>query len=94
MDQDNFASLFHKSNSLCQEKDCVNKGVYGVLGMGEKLKYCALHKESDMIHLCSKKCEFDGCYTTSPVFNYPGCKIGKYCAMHKLHGMINVKASM
>lgn len=40
----------------------------------------------------SKKCDFEGCSTVTPVFNYPGTKVGVRCAVHRVDGMVNVKS--
>jgi len=39
-----------------------------------------------------KKCDFEGCTTITPVFNYPGTKVGVRCAVHRADGMVNVKS--
>lgn len=39
----------------------------------------------------SKVCENTECKSLSPVFDYPGGK-GRFCGVHKLEGMLNVKS--
>lgn len=39
----------------------------------------------------SKVCEHAECKSLSPVFDYPGGK-GRFCGVHKLEGMLNVKS--
>jgi len=48
-----------------------------------------MHKESGMIDVVNKKCEFDGC-AIHPVYNIIGSKIGKFCFKHKIDGMIDI----
>jgi len=52
-------------------------------------KFCKMHKESGMIDVVNKKCEFDGC-AIHPVYNIIGSKIGKFCFKHKIDGMIDI----
>jgi hypothetical protein len=36
-------------------------------------------------------CEFLGCETKYPSFNFLGEKKGRFCSNHKVTGMVNVK---
>lgn len=58
-------------------------------GRGIPLTRCVSCKEEGMIKI-SGTCIEEGC-STSYCFNFPGEKIGKYCAKHKKVGMIDVK---
>ena len=57
---------------------------------GQRPKYCGKHKEPEMINVVSKKCEYPGCGSLNPSFNYPDQTKGKYCGKHKEPEMINV----
>jgi hypothetical protein len=43
-----------------------------------------------MVNVNAKVCEHDGC-TKQPHFNDPGERAGRFCAAHKLDGMVDVK---
>ena len=73
------------------EKDCQIRASYGK--PGEKLGYCANHKEADMIDLTNKLCEGkDGerACTKAPSFGFEKKK-PRFCFDHKLEGMENVR---
>ena len=42
-----------------------------------------------MVDVKSKKCERSGC-NKRPTFNFDGERTGRFCAQHKLDGMVNV----
>ncbi|CAN0489037.1 unnamed protein product, partial [Hapterophycus canaliculatus] len=44
---------------------------YGI--EGTRPRYCAKHKNSNMMNLARKKCDFDGCLA-QPTFNSSGQK--------------------
>ena len=46
-----------------------------------------------MVDVKHKVCEHEGC-TKVPYFNEPGQKAGRYCAAHKLRGMVNVRSKL
>jgi hypothetical protein len=43
-----------------------------------------------MINVQNKVCEHDGC-TKRPHFNTLGKRAGRFCAVHKVDGMVDVK---
>ena len=57
---------------------------------GEKARFCADHKEPNMINVTNKKCEVDGCEKI-PTYNVRGKKKGRFCADHKESNMVDVK---
>ena len=70
----------------CQATDCKTRASYGE-ELGEKT-HCAKHRTLTMLSLTGTLCAF---CTTRASYNYVGEKMGIYCQMHKLHGMVNVK---
>jgi hypothetical protein len=39
-----------------------------------------------------RRCESEGCESLNPIFNFPGQKMGRFCANHKQDGMEDVKS--
>ena len=72
----------------CHNKNCTKYSMYNY--QNSKPKYCAKHKEIDMINVKNKRCLFDECDKIAG-FNYIGEKGGKYCAKHKKDNMIDIK---
>ena len=72
----------------CLEVGCTNQPSYGF--RGEKILYCASHKQTDMIDLKNIYC---GTCNTLANYGIPGgppvC-----CAEHKTEGMINVRSAV
>ena len=62
--------------------NCTKKATFNILG--EKAKYCATHKEPDMVDVLNKKCE---CNSSQPRWNFPGLK-PICCVSCKKEGMI------
>ena len=62
--------------------NCTKKATFNILG--EKAKYCAEHKEPDMVDVLNKKCE---CNSSQPRWNFPGLK-PLCCVSCKKEGMI------
>jgi hypothetical protein len=54
-------------------------------------RFCAQHKESNMVDVKSKRCESMGC-TSSPSFNIEGASAGRFCSTHKESNMVDVKS--
>lgn len=53
-------------------------------------KYCADHKETNMMSVRSDKCAQPEC-SKQPCFNLPDELLGKFCASHKTCEMVNVR---
>ena len=62
--------------------NCTKKATFNILG--EKAKYCAEHKEPDMVDVLNKKCE---CNSSQPRWNFAGLK-PICCVLCKVEGMI------
>ena len=59
-------------------------------GLPEKpARFCRDHQTDGMTNVHFKKCEHDGCASTSRSFNLPGLK-GAFCKKHKTIEMVNV----
>ena len=77
--------------AICTGDDgkCGKWACFNHIGM-KPGRFCAKHKEDDMINVVDKTCEFENC-NVRPIYNIPGMKIARFCAKHKEDGMINVK---
>ncbi len=95
--QKNKDELVDLKNRFCiyieNNKRCKIRASFGFPGGVEE--YCAGHGKqisSLIIQNYKKYCERLGCDKT-PIFNYEGEKLGKFCFQHKELKMINVKSS-
>ena len=61
---------------------------------GQRAQYCATCKEPEMIDVRNKKCEYPGCGSLNPSFNYPDQTRGRFCGKHKEPEMINVRSKI
>jgi hypothetical protein len=68
---------------------CGKRASFNISGES-KGRFCAEHKEPNMVNVKDKTCEFDGC-TTIPIYNIFGETTGRFCAAHKEPNMIDVK---
>lgn len=76
-------------NVLCQQEGCSFRANYSM--KGTPAMYCSKHK---MIGMCSRQsCLYGDCKVIAG-YNYPGETLGKYCATHKLDGMVNLRMRM
>lgn len=66
----------------CVNENCNKKATFNI--QGEKAKYCATHKEINMIDVVNKKCE---CNSSQPRWNLPNLQ-PKFCVLCKTEGMI------
>jgi hypothetical protein len=73
----------------CKYPGCVTQPTWGY--PGESPQFCKTHHEIQMEDIINKRCAFDNCDIITPVFNYKGEKVGKYCQKHALENMINVR---
>lgn len=71
----------------CIHLDCNKVPSFGTIN-GKPL-YCLEHKPLDSFDVSHKLCEFTNCIIR-PIYNYLGIKGGRYCAEHKLYGMIDI----
>ena len=62
--------------------NCTKKATFNILG--ERAKYCATHKEPNMVDVLNKKCE---CNSSQPRWNFEGLK-PICCVLCKKEGMI------
>ena len=62
--------------------NCTKKATFNILG--QKAKFCAEHKDPDMVDVLNKKCE---CNSSQPRWNFPGLK-PLCCVSCKKEGMI------
>jgi translation initiation factor IF-3 len=72
----------------CLNSTCKKTPAYGVINTKTAL-FCAEHKESDMVNVKSKKCQYPACKKI-PVFGTAGTKVAIYCAEHKESDMVNI----
>ena len=73
-------------NAICIFEGCNKRPNFSF--KGQPVRYCSIHKLSGMCNRNS--CQFGEC-TIGANYNYPGEASGKFCASHKLDGMINVR---
>ena len=71
----------------CIHLDCNKQSSFGTSN-GKPL-YCLEHKPLDSFDVSHKLCEFSNCIIR-PIYNYFGIKGGRYCAEHKLNGMVDI----
>jgi hypothetical protein len=72
----------------CIQEGCSIRAEFNVLG--EKPKYCNIHKKDNMIKLINNwVCETEGC-DKEPRYNIKGEKKGRFCQIHKTSSMINI----
>lgn len=55
-----------------------------------KGRFCAKHKEPQMVDVKNKHCEADSCNTT-PLYNIIGEKKARFCGKHKELLMVDVR---
>lgn len=72
----------------CIEPECKRHRIYGYAG--ERRLYCKIHKKPNMLDLMHKRCEEPGCDTFA-FFGYADDRKKRFCASHKLAGMISLK---
>jgi len=68
--------------TICVNENCNKKATFNILG--EKAKYCATHKDDDMVDVLNKKCE---CNNSQPRWNFSGLP-PICCVLCKKEGMI------
>ena len=68
--------------TICINENCTKKATFNILG--QKAKFCAEHKDPDMVDVLNKKCE---CNSSQPRWNFPGLK-PLCCVSCKKEGMI------
>ena len=68
--------------TICVNDECSKKATFNILG--KKAKYCATHKEIDMVDVLNKKCE---CNSSQPRWNFINLK-PICCVLCKTEGMI------
>lgn len=78
-----------RRNRYDQCEQCTKISVFNLPGL-KKGRFCAEHKEEDMINIASLKCKYESCQT-QPCYNFPGILYPEYCTKHKMDGMINVR---
>lgn len=66
---------------------CARKAHYGL--EGEEPQYCRDHQKAGMVNVSFRRCDFEGCTSTSRAFGFPGQK-GTRCKKHAESGMVNV----
>lgn len=78
--------MIHLLHQMCAEPGCTG---YAILNYpGEKPKYCVNHHLPNMVNVMRRRCEATGC-SKLPIYNFPDLDKGRYCAAHKLEGMIS-----
>ncbi len=55
--------------TICVNENCTKKATFNILG--QKAKFCAEHKDPDMVDVLNKKCE---CNSSQPRWNFEGLK--------------------
>ena len=73
---------------MCIYAECKRTSMYNF--EGHKALYCSSHKQSEMVNVHHKKCNFSGCRKI-PTCNFKGETKGLYCFEHKIDKMINIK---
>jgi hypothetical protein len=68
--------------TICVNEFCSKKATFNILGL--KAKFCAEHKDPDMVDVLNKKCE---CNSSQPRWNFKGLK-PLCCVLCKKEGMI------
>ena len=68
--------------TICSNENCNKKATFNILD--QKAKYCATHKDPDMVDVLNKKCE---CNNSQPRWNFPGLQ-PLCCVLCKKEGMI------
>jgi len=68
--------------TICSNENCNKKATFNILG--QKAKFCATHKEIDMVDVLNKKCE---CNSSQPRWNFPNLQ-PICCVLCKKEGMI------
>ena len=74
----------------CEKPGCKTFPIYNMPGITPGI-YCFKHKETDMVDVKSKGCEYPGCPVTNPCFNIRGMTSGRFCEPHKDDGMVDVR---
>jgi hypothetical protein len=77
-----------KSKKLCEHEGCDKYSTYNFIGESKR-RYCAGHKQPNMVNVVSKKCEHENC-NKQPAFNNPGETNRRFCDGHKQPDMVNV----
>ena len=87
----------HKCDEQCEVDDAeiMNPMIYSEHdysneGMLEKHRSSYSVNKRDSV--CAKSCEFDGCCSIAPNYNFPGSSFGRFCGLHKVQGMVNLKS--
>ena len=81
------------SGLLCVHEGCKKSASFNLRGMTSR--YCMTHKTPEMINIYREKklCYDEGC-SLSASFNFPGKKVARFCSLHKVKGMINLKSPL
>ena len=74
------------NHPLCEAEKCETRPSYNLRGMS-KPRFCAKHKEADMIIIYNTTCEM---CDKSACFNIKGAKDARFCLTHKEEGMVDV----
>jgi hypothetical protein len=82
--------MVNVKSKQCEQDGCITRPTFNTKGES-KGRFCADHKEPNMVDVISKQCEQIGC-TKQPKFNTEGESKGRFCITHKQDGMINVLA--
>lgn len=79
----------YREKKLCRHEGCLLTCSFNF--PGKKVpRFCALHKEKDMINIKTPLCFVEGC-PIQPYYNWQGQKKGKFCTTHKEEGMVNLQ---
>ena len=77
-----------KSCKECEEDGCNTHPSFNFENE-KKARFCASHKEENMVNVISKKCEFENC-KIYPTFNFKNEKTRRFCTTHKEENMISI----
>ena len=80
-----------KSHQICNVDGCETRAYFNIEGSTHG-RFCAQHKEANMIDVKSKRCEAIECTSLNPVFNIEGSRQGRFCRKHKEPNMVDVKS--
>jgi hypothetical protein len=72
----------------CDYPDCQKTASFNVPS-NKTPRYCASHKEAEMINVKTRRCQSQICMTQA-FFNLPGMSPALFCNSHKHFGMVNV----
>ena len=82
--------MINVKSKICEYEGCQIRSSFNK--PGQNAKFCAKHKEPDMVIVTRKTCEYEGCQTI-PYYNKPG-QNARFCAKHKEPDMIDVKSKL